>query len=70
MRDTGSEAKRELEPDRPNFMKTEHLTTALGHYEARVRATLAEAFSREDCRGAFGIEMLRFGERRVASKDY
>src|SRR6266480_1501104 len=43
MRDAGSETKRELEPDRPNFMKTEHLVTSLGNYEARVRATLAEA---------------------------
>ena len=45
MRDAGSETKRELEPDRPNFMKTEHLATSLGNYEARVRATLAEASS-------------------------
>src|SRR6266480_1832171 len=45
MRDAGSETKRELEPDRPNFMKTEHLATSLGSYEARVHATLAEASS-------------------------
>ena len=45
MRDAGSETKRELEPDRPNFVKTEHLATSLGSYEARVHAALAEASS-------------------------
>src|SRR5882672_7661431 len=43
MKDAGIEAKREAEPDRPNFMTANYLAASLGSYEGRVRVTLADA---------------------------
>ena len=43
MNDAGIEAKRDAEPDGPNFMTANCLAASLGTYEEPVRATLAEA---------------------------
>jgi len=43
MNDAGIEAKRDAEPDKPNFMTANYLAASLGEYEGPVRATLAEA---------------------------
>ncbi len=43
MKDAGIEAKREPQPDGPNFQTANYLGASLGNYEAPVRAALAEA---------------------------
>ncbi|HEY2972501.1 MAG TPA: bifunctional transaldolase/phosoglucose isomerase [Pyrinomonadaceae bacterium] len=43
MKEAGIEAKRDAEPDGPNFMTANYLAASLGNYEGRIRATLEEA---------------------------
>lgn len=43
MNDAGTEAKRDAEPPRPNFMTANYLAASLGEYEGAVYATFAEA---------------------------
>jgi transaldolase/glucose-6-phosphate isomerase len=43
MKEAGIEAKRDTEPDGPNFMTANYLAASLGNYKGRIHATLEEA---------------------------